>query len=133
MRVAHANLLGTVFGTVFGSAIAFAVAIAAESEGEPVKLSPQYYTVKSDNERVRVLEYRLKPGEKETMHSHPAYVIYFFGAGNLRATLGDGKAVESSVTEGEILVRDPLTHAVENIGTTELHALLIELKSGASK
>jgi hypothetical protein len=34
------------------------------------------------------------------------------------------------VTEGEVVVRDPLTHAVENIGTTELHALLVELKSG---
>jgi hypothetical protein len=38
---------------------------------DAVKLSPQYYTVKAENDRVRVLEYRLKPGEKEVMHSHP--------------------------------------------------------------
>jgi quercetin dioxygenase-like cupin family protein len=100
------------------------------STQDPVMLSPQYYTVKADDERVRVLEYRLKPGQKEAMHSHPAYVIYFFAPANLRVTLGDGKTTESSVTEGEVVVRDPLTHAVENIGNTELHALLVELKNG---
>ena len=46
-----------------------------------------------------------------------------------RVTLGDGKTTDSSVTEGEVVVRDPLTHAVENIGNTELHALLVEFKS----
>ena len=46
-------------------------------------------------------------------------------------TLGDGKTTDSSVTEGEVVVRDPLTHAVENIGNTELHALLVELKSAS--
>ena len=97
---------------------------------DPVILSPQYYTVKAQDERVRVLEYRLKPGQEEAMHSHPAYVIYFFGPANLRVTLGDGKTTDSSVTEGEVVVRDPLTHTVENIGNTELHALLVELKSG---
>ena len=100
------------------------------STQDPVILSPQYYTVKAEDERMRVLEYRLKPGQKEAMHSHPAYVIYFFGPANFRVTLGDGKTTDSSVTEGEVVVRDPLTHAVENTGNTELHALLVELKSG---
>ena len=101
------------------------------STQDPVMLSPQYYTVKADNERVRVLEYRLKPGQKEAMHSHPACVIYFFAPANLRVTLGDGKITESFVTEGEVVVRDPLAHALENIGNTELHVLLVELKDGS--
>jgi quercetin dioxygenase-like cupin family protein len=105
------------------------VALSGEgsSTQDPVALSPQYYVVKADDARVRVLEYRLKPDQKEVMHSHPAYVIYFFGPGKLRVTFGDGKTTESTVTEGEVVVRDPLTHAVENIGTTEVHALLVEL------
>jgi hypothetical protein len=98
---------------------------------DPVILSPHCYTVKADNDRVRVLEYRLKPGEKEVMHSHPPYVVYFFGPATLRATGPDGKTSDTSVTQGEVLLRDPLSHAVENIGTTELHALLIELKPEA--
>ena len=38
---------------------------------DPVKLSPQYYTVRFENDRVGVLELHMKPGGKEPMHSHP--------------------------------------------------------------
>jgi hypothetical protein len=34
-----------------------------ERPDDPVKISPQYYTIRLENDRVRVLEYRLKPGE----------------------------------------------------------------------
>jgi mannose-6-phosphate isomerase-like protein (cupin superfamily) len=101
---------------------------AQSATQDPVKLSPQYYTVKAENDHVRVLEYRLKPGEKEVMHSHPAYVVYFFSDAALRATFPDGTTSHTSVTPGEVVLRDPLSHAVENVGKTELHALLIELK-----
>ena len=47
------------------------IALADAPMMDPVKLSPQYYKVRLDNARVRVLEYHLKPGEKEMMHSHP--------------------------------------------------------------
>ena len=104
---------------------------AQSASQDPVKLSPQYYTVLAENDRVRVLESRLKPGEKEVMHSHPSYVVYFFGDAKLRAMSPDGKTSDTSVTQGEVLLRDPLSHAVENIGTTELHALLIERKPEA--
>jgi hypothetical protein len=60
-------------------------------------------------------------------------VIYFFGPANLRVTFGDGKTTDSSVTEGEVVVRDPLTHAVENIGNTELHALLWRSRALAAR
>ena len=36
----------------------------AGAETDPVKISPQYYRVRIDNEWLRVLEYRLKPGQK---------------------------------------------------------------------
>src|SRR5205823_3668201 len=41
---------------------------------DPVKTSPQYYKVLLENDQVRVLEYRLKAGEKEPIHSHSAGV-----------------------------------------------------------
>jgi hypothetical protein len=126
MRLIHRILIVALIGTA--AVMASKAQTAAE---DPVKLSPQYYTVKSEDSRVRVLEYRLKPGEKEVMHSHPSYVVYFFGPAKLRATGPDGKTSDTSVTDGEVLIRDPLSHAVENVGTTELHALLIELKPEA--
>ena len=125
MRQIHRATIAALIG-----AVGILMTEAQTTTRDPVKLSPQYYTVKSENDRVRVLEYRLKPGEKEVMHSHPSYVVYFFGPAKLRATGPDGKTSDTSVTEGEVLVREPLSHAVENIGTTELHALLVELKPG---
>jgi quercetin dioxygenase-like cupin family protein len=126
MRLIHRVFISALIG-----AAAVMTSKAQTATGDPVKLSPQCYTVKSENNRVRVLEYRLKPGEKEVMHSHPSYAVYFFGPAKLRATGPDGKTSDTSVTDGEVLIRDPLSHAVENVGTTELHALLIELKPEA--
>jgi len=95
---------------------------------DPVKLSPQYYKVRLENDRVRVLEYSLKPGEKEVMHSHPAYVVHFLNDAKVRTTLPDGTKAEATVTKDEIVWRDPISHTTENIGRTEVHAFVVELK-----
>jgi quercetin dioxygenase-like cupin family protein len=103
----------------------------AATPPDPVKISPQYYTVLLDTNHVRVLEYRLASGQKEAMHAHPNYVVYFFQEAKLRVTYPDGHSSETVVTPGETLYRDPLSHALENIGDTEVHALLVELQSGS--
>jgi quercetin dioxygenase-like cupin family protein len=102
-------------------------------EQDPVKISPQYYKVAVDNEYVRVLEYRLKPGQKEPMHSHPCGVVYTLSGAKLRTTSADGKVTESEATAGAIIWRDPTTHAAENIGRTEARALAIELKNSCGR
>jgi hypothetical protein len=56
---------------------------------DPVKLSPQYYKVLVENDQVRVLEYRLKAGEKEPMHSHPAGVVYVLSGAKLKFSYPD--------------------------------------------
>jgi hypothetical protein len=99
---------------------------ARRGPSRPSRHSPRYYTVLLDSNHVRVLEYRLPAGRNEPMHTHPAYVVYFFQAAKLRATYPDGHNSESLVTPGETLYREALTHAIENIGDTEVHALLVE-------
>ena len=108
-------------------AIATASCVRGASQADPVAISPRYYTVPLDSNHVRVLEYRLPAGGREPMHVHPAYVVHFFQAAKLRATYPDGHSSESLVTPGETLYREALTHSVENIGDTEVHALLVEL------
>jgi hypothetical protein len=54
-------------------ALAF-VALPAAAQ-DPVKAAPQAFTQKLDNDHVRVLEYRTKPGVKEAMHSHGPSVL----------------------------------------------------------
>ena len=43
---------------------------------DAVKVAPESYKVLLENDRVRVLEYRIKPGYKNAMHSHPDFLLY---------------------------------------------------------
>lgn len=74
------------------------------------------------------MEATLPPGTKEAVHSHPSYVIYVIEGGKFRNYASDGKVTEGELKAGEVLYRDPLTHAAENIGTTTTHLILVELK-----
>ncbi len=96
---------------------------------DPVKTSPQYYKVLLENDQVRVLEYRLKAGEKEPVHSHPAGVVYVLSGAKLKFSYPDGRTEERTAATGETIWRDPTTHAVENVGDTEAHAITIDLKT----
>jgi quercetin dioxygenase-like cupin family protein len=96
---------------------------------DPVKTSPQYYKVLLENDQVRVLEYRLKAGKKEPMHSHPAGVVYVLSGAKLKFGYPDGRTEEKAAATGETIWRDPTTHAVENVGDTEAHAIAIDLKT----
>ncbi len=100
---------------------------------DPVKVSPDTTKVLLENDRVRVLEFRVKSGEKVPMHSHPACVVYFLNDSKVKFTYPDGKTEEREGKAGEARWREPVTHAAENVGTTELHVLDIELKGAAKK
>jgi quercetin dioxygenase-like cupin family protein len=96
-----------------------AICMAASVFGQdPVKTSPQFYKVLLDNDQVRVLEFRLEPGEKEPKHSHPAGVIYVLNGATLKFTYPDGRTEERAAAAGDAIWREPVTHAVENIGKT---------------
>jgi quercetin dioxygenase-like cupin family protein/ketosteroid isomerase-like protein len=106
-----------------------AVACTTAYGQDPVTTSPKYYKVLLENDQVRVLEYRLKPGEREPMHSHPAGVVYLLSGARVKFTYPDGKTEEKPAASGETIWREPTTHAVENVGAIETHAIAIDLKS----
>lgn len=110
------------------TSLAFA---AQETYEDPVKQSPQFYKVLIDNDQVRVLEYRLKPGETEPMHRHPAGVVHYFSDARFLSSSPGGKAVEATVKAGDTVWRDETTHAAVNIGDTEAHGIAVELKQSA--
>jgi quercetin dioxygenase-like cupin family protein len=113
-------------GVLVASLVAFGAWKATAQD--LAKLSPQDVKVVLENDRVRVLEVRHQPGVKEPMHSHPAYVSYYLDATRVKVTSPDGKTVEKERKAGEVQFSEPVTHALENIGTTEQHVLVIELK-----
>ena len=118
--------VGAIIGTL---ATATIVAFAGPPTMDPVLLSPQYYTVRLENARVRVLEFRLKPGEKEVMHSHPEGIVFALADATVKTFLPDGTTVAYPSKKGDVMWRDAVTHAGENVGTTEAHYLAVELKN----
>lgn len=121
-----------VLGAMFGAAaMTVLVAVAADSPTmDPVKLSPRDYTVRLENDRVRVLEWRLKPGGKEPMHTHPDGVVIIMADATLKTTVPGSASTTRAVINGEVMWGPTVSHSIENVGTTEAHSLLVELKRG---
>ena len=91
-------------------------------------VTPKIVKVKLENDGVRVLEFISDPGDKEGWHSHPAFVVYVVTGGTLRINTPDGESNDVERKTGDILLREPVTHTTENIGKTQLHAIIVELE-----
>jgi quercetin dioxygenase-like cupin family protein len=115
--------------TAFSLLLATAPALAQDV----MKVSPETHKVILENEHVRVLSVHLKPGEKVGMHSHPANVAYYLTDARVKVTHSDGTSEEHEVKAGSSAWSDATTHAAENIGTTELQEVQVEIKETARK
>ena len=98
---------------------------------DAVKAAPNAYKVLLENDRVRVLDSRMKPGEKTAMHGHPALVACPVSDGKFKFTSPDGQSMEIEVKAGQPVYMDAVEHATENVGSAEGHVVLVELKVGA--
>jgi beta-alanine degradation protein BauB len=95
---------------------------------DPVQVAGDVYKMIMENERVRVFDVRFKPGQKAVMHTHPDHVIYVLSDYTLDLSLPDGSKQEIPLKEGQSFFMNAGPHAAVNIGKTEGHALVIELK-----
>ncbi|MDP9122318.1 MAG: cupin domain-containing protein [Acidobacteriota bacterium] len=129
MKIQRLRLRGLktlVLGVAAGGLLVLAGVAAAQ---DPAQVNSKMVHVKLDNSRVRVLDSLLEPGDKEQLHSHPAYVTYVIAGGKVRNHTADGKATETELKTGDVIYREALTHWAENIGTTPIHLVIVELKS----
>jgi hypothetical protein len=106
--------------------------LTVSSEGPPVSTDPivtdpQRYRVILENDRVRILEYRDRPGEGTHWHGHPDTVLVPLASFRRRIS-ADGRQVEVELVAGQPRWVGAQEHAGENIGDTDSHALFIELK-----
>ena len=111
------------------AALSFGIWATPAYAQDPAVVNSKTIRVRFENDRIRVLEAILPPGTKEQVHSHPAYVIYVLAGGRYRNYAADGKVTEGTFQTGDVIYRDPLTHAAENIGDKPMHFILVELKS----
>ena len=87
------------------------------------EVAPNVYKVLFENDRVRLLEVRMKPGDESAMHSHPDYLLYALSGGTVKLTAGSGESGEVDIAAGDAMWRDAEEHSALNTGTTELVVL----------
>ena len=95
---------------------------------DPVTLYPGNYKVMIQNDQVRVMDFQLKRGAREQMHMHPAHVLYVLTGFRIRFTFPDGTTRIRETRAGDVLYSDAVMHSPENIGDTDAHGILVELK-----
>jgi len=98
--------------------------------------APRHHTLLFENERVRVLDTRIAPGDTVPVHAHrwPS-VLYVLGWSDFvrRDAVGevvvDTRASEPRSEPPKVLWSAPLPpHSLENVGRTEIHIIGVELK-----
>lgn len=95
---------------------------------DPVVTDSDKYKVVLENDRVRVLEYRDSPGQRTSPHHHPDFVLCALSAFKRKFVLPDGKEAVRDVRPGEVAWGKAHSHIGENVGSTNTHVLIVELK-----
>ena len=98
--------------------------------------APDHHVVLLENDRVRVLDTRLEPGERTPVHTHgwPSvlYVVSwsdFVRYDSAGAVLLDSRGMSAKPEGGATLWSGPLgPHSAHNVGNQELRVIAIELK-----
>ena len=107
----------------------FALAAQAAFAQDPVQVDAKHYKVMFENDQVRVLKIHYNPKEKSVMHEHPASVVVFLNTSKAKFTLPDGTTTtDGGGKAGSVRYADAGKHLPENIGSTPVEAVLVELK-----
>jgi quercetin dioxygenase-like cupin family protein len=99
--------------------------------------APQHHQVLLENDDVRVLDSRVRPGDNTPVHTHrwPA-VLYVLGTSDFVRcdpqgnVIFDSRESENLTSSGQAVWSPALApHFVKNIGETEIRVISIELKN----
>ena len=124
----HQTIIPGARGISFRHLRAQSIRFREETMVAAVDAAPNLYKVLFENDRVRVSEARYRPGDKSVMHSHPAIVAYLLGDMKAIFSMPNGQTMDIEAKAGEALFMEAQDHGVENVGTTDVHAVLVELK-----
>ncbi len=102
--------------------------VAVAFAQDPSKTDGDKYKVILENDKVRVLDYKDMPGDKTHQHHHPDFVLYALNPFSRKLTFLDGKSMIREFKTGDVIYMKDQIHIGENIGKTETHVLIVELK-----
>src|SRR5262245_30041687 len=101
----------------------------ADTSRDPVVTDGDKYRVVVENERVRVLEYRDSPGQRTSPHFHPDYVLCALSSFKRKFTIQGGRGAVREVKAGDVVWGKAQSHIGENVGDTDTHVIIVELKA----
>lgn len=94
---------------------------------DPAITNPDKYKVIFENDRVRVFECKDKPGDRTTLHHHPDTFTFTLSDFDRKLYVnGSEKIVNKKAYEAGW--QPEQDHIGENIGGTDTHTILVELK-----
>jgi quercetin dioxygenase-like cupin family protein len=104
-------------------------------ELDALNAAPQYHALLFENEAVRVLETRIRPGQTVPLHTHrwPSvlYIVSWsdFVRRDGKKTIVVDSRITGKILQGSALWSGPLpSHTLENVGESELRTISVELK-----
>jgi len=103
--------------------------VRAQQDLDAVTADPTHHWVEFENDQVRVVRYKMAPGDQTARHSHPALVNVFLTDVNAQNTTDDGKVANVKGKAGDAAWRGPLTHVSKNVGDKPFEGILIEPKN----
>ena len=104
---------------------------------DAMRAAPDHHEILLENDRVRVLDSRVKPDDATPVHTHrwPA-VLHILGTSDYARcdvegnVIFDSRESESAPEIGQTIWSEPLTpHFVRNVGNGEIHVISIEIKN----
>jgi mannose-6-phosphate isomerase-like protein (cupin superfamily) len=106
------------------------------AELDAMTAAPDYHDVLFEDDRVRVLDAHVSPGDTVPVHTHQwGGVLYILSDSDFvrrdpdGTVLVDTRLSASGLADGSAVWGDPLTpHSLENVGSTELRTITVEMK-----
>ncbi len=104
---------------------------------DAVVAAPKHHTLVLDNDRMRVLDTRIPAGDVVPVHTHRWPGVYYTIAGGdfVRydadgKVLLDTRVMGNPVDEPARFIESLPPHSIENVGTSEIHLISVEMKAG---
>jgi len=126
------RLLTSITAAIFAFALACALPVRAQQDLDSVKADPAHHKVEFENDQVRVVQYKIAPGEQTARHHHPDSIIVPLTGGSVQNTTDDGKTTVTQANAGDAFWRPALTHVSKNVGDKPIEGILVEPKNPRS-
>jgi non-heme chloroperoxidase len=111
---------------------ALAMSLSAYAQN-PLQVDPAHFRVEYEDERVRVIRFRLAPGEKSPLHEHNTRIAVVVSGSRLKIEDTEGASHEITVNSGQAERQLAIRHSVENVGDQVYEELTTEFKDAASQ